>query len=401
MTTAQRRNFFIILILGALTTISPFSIDMYLPAFPQIATALNTTTAQVSLSLSAYLAGLAAGQLIYGPLLDRYGRKKPLYAGLVIYLIATVGCVMADTVDTLIAFRVLQALGGCAGSVAAMAMVRDFFPVKDSAKIFSLLMLVLSVSPLLAPTLGGFVTTALGWQWVFIILGVIVLIMLAVVVFALPEGHAPDTSVSLRPTPILENFIAILRVPAFHTYAFAGAFSFSGLLIYVAGSPLIFMDLFQVSAGTYGALFAALSVGFIGGSQVNILLLRRFRSAQIFQAALCVQLILTGAFLFLTLNNAASLNVTVAFFFVYLSSLGLTTPNTSAIALAPFAKNAGSAAALIGFIQIGIASLASMMVGFFDASDAVPIAAILVGATTISLGILLIGKTRIPSVVPA
>ena len=153
MKSNKHKNFYLILILGLLTAIGPFSIDMYLPAFPDIAKGLNTTVAKVMLSLSSFFIGISAGQLIYGPLLERFGRKKPLYAGLSIYLLASIGCAMATSIDALIMFRLLQALGGCAGMVAARAMVRDLFEVKENAKIFSMLMLVVAVSPIIAPTL--------------------------------------------------------------------------------------------------------------------------------------------------------------------------------------------------------------------------------------------------------
>src|SRR5580692_2872800 len=156
--SASRNRYLIIVILGALSTISPFAIDMYLPAFPEMASALHTSTARISLSLASYFAGLAVGQLFYGPLLDRFGRKLPLYAGLVLFMVACVLCLESHTVKWLIAMRVVQALGGCAAQVAAMAMVRDFFHVDETAKIISLLILILSVSPLLAPTVGGYVS---------------------------------------------------------------------------------------------------------------------------------------------------------------------------------------------------------------------------------------------------
>src|SRR6478672_5659673 len=158
-------RFYLILTLGMLTAIGPFSIDMYLPAFPDIAKGLHTSVAQVMLSLSSFFIGISAGQLLYGPLLERFGRKRPLYAGLSIYLLASIGCALASSVNALILFRLLQALGGCAGMVAARAMVRDLFEVRQNAKVFSLLMLVVAVSPIVAPTLGGYVTAALGWRY--------------------------------------------------------------------------------------------------------------------------------------------------------------------------------------------------------------------------------------------
>src|SRR5580692_11513920 len=173
----SKNRYLIILILGALSTISPFAIDMYLPAFPEIAAALHTSTARISLSIASYFAGMAAGQLFYGPLLDRFGRKLPLYAGLILFIAASILCLCSRTVEWLIAMRFVQALGGCAAQVGAMAMVRDFFPVHETAKIISLLILILSASPLLAPTVGYQVSIHLGWQWVFVILGAFALIM--------------------------------------------------------------------------------------------------------------------------------------------------------------------------------------------------------------------------------
>src|SRR5438874_3170509 len=177
----RKKNFYLILILGFLTAIGPFSIDMYLPAFPSIARGLHTTVAEVSLSLSSFFIGISAGQLLYGPLLDRFGRKKPLLIGLVLYIIASVGCLTANTIQMLIALRFLQAIGSCAAAVASIAMVRDLFPVKDNAKVFALLMLVVGASPMIAPTVGGYVTAAFGWQWVFIILAIIALLILVTV----------------------------------------------------------------------------------------------------------------------------------------------------------------------------------------------------------------------------
>src|ERR1700743_3595569 len=156
----KQRYFFTILILGSLTALGPFSIDMYLPGFPAIARSFHTTTAQVSLSLASFFVGISAGQLLYGPLLDRFGRKKPLYIGLTLYIIASVCCLLVKSIEALIILRFVQAIGSCAAAVASVAMVRDLFPAKDNAKVFALLMLVISASPMLAPTAGGYVTAA-------------------------------------------------------------------------------------------------------------------------------------------------------------------------------------------------------------------------------------------------
>jgi DHA1 family bicyclomycin/chloramphenicol resistance-like MFS transporter len=395
MSQPSQNRILIILILGALSTISPFAIDMYLPAFPGIAAALHTSTAKVSLSISSYFVGLAVGQLFYGPLLDRFGRKLPLYAGLTLFIVASLLCLLARTVEWLVAMRFLQALGGCAAQVASMAMVRDFFPVHETARIISLLILILGVSPLLAPTVGGFVALHLGWQWVFIVLALFALLMVVICRWRLPEGHPPDPGVSLRLAPICRNFAAVLRERQFLTYALAGAFSFSGLLVYVAGSPVIFMEVFHVSARTFGAIFAGLSVGFIGSNQINVLLLRRFSSEQIFRGALWVECPAATLFLVGTICGWFGLAPTLVLLFISLSSLGLAFPNAAALALAPFDHNIGSASAMLGFLQIGVSSIASASIGICDSHSLLPVVLILAATSWMGLAILVVGRRKL------
>ena len=385
----------IIFILGALATVTPLAIDLYLPAFTQIAEDFHSTPSTISLSVSSYFIGMALGQILYGPLLDRFGRKKPLYVGLVVFIITSIGCMQSWSVDVLVGFRFLQALGGSVAWVAAVAMVRDFFPVEESAKIFSLLVLILGVSPLLAPTLGGLIIVAWGWQTVFIALAVIALIVLIVVMVYLPEGHKPDSTVSLKPGPIISTFIEVLSTPQFYTYTFSGAFAFATLFIYVAGSPVIFMDIFQVSPQMYGGIFALLSVGFIGGSQFNIYLTRRYKSARVFQIALVCQVFASLFFLLGVVGGFMGLYATIAMFFICLSCVGLINPNANALALAPFVKNIGSASAVLGCTQIGVAALASSGVGLFNSADMLPIVSLLAATTFIAFIILVIGQRSI------
>jgi DHA1 family bicyclomycin/chloramphenicol resistance-like MFS transporter len=391
----SHNRYLIIIILGALSTISPFAIDMYLPAFPQIAAALHTSTARISLSLASYFAGLAAGQLFYGPLLDRFGRKLPLYAGLSLFIAASMLCLCSRTVEWLIGLRFVQALGGCAAQVAAMAMVRDFFPAKETAKIISLLILIISASPLLAPSIGVFVAVHLGWQWVFIVLSAFVALMLGVCWWRLPQGHQPDRTVSLRLRPILHNYAAVLKKPQFITYALSGAFAFSGLLVYVASSPIIFMEVFHVSPQQFGAIFAGLSVGFIGSNQINVFLLRKFSSEQIFRATLLVECPVALLFFVGTMEGWFGLEGTLVLLFISLSSLGLAYPNAAALALVPFDRNIGSASAMLGFLQIGVSGLASASIGVFDSHTLLPVTLVLAATSWIGFAILLIGKRRI------
>jgi DHA1 family bicyclomycin/chloramphenicol resistance-like MFS transporter len=391
----------IICILGALATVTPFAIDLYLPAFSQIAEELNTITSRVSLSISSYFIGMAIGQMLYGPLLDRFGRKKPLYAGLSVFIIASICCTQSGSVESLVIFRFIQALGGSAAWVGASAMVRDFFPVDESARMFSMLILIIGLSPLLAPTIGGFISTALGWQAVFYVLAGLGTVILFVTMFFLPEGHTPDPTVSLTPGPIVRTFLSILKHPQFYTYTFAGAFSFATLFIYVAGSPVIFLQIFKITPKVYGGVFALLSVGFIGASQLNIFLTKKYSSQKLFKGALTGQVISSLIFVAGTFSGSFGLYETIAMFFITLAFMGICNPNASALALAPFTKNVGSAAALLGFTQIGIAALASSGVGLFNTQDIRPIVALIAVTCILGFVILLVGRRKIAQPVEA
>jgi DHA1 family bicyclomycin/chloramphenicol resistance-like MFS transporter len=391
-------GWFLILLLGALSLITPFSVDMYLPAFARIAAQFKTTTPAISLSLSTYFIGFALGQGVYGPLLDRFGRKRPIYAGLSLYVIASLGCIHPPSLRALIVLRFLEAIGGCVAQVASVAMVKDFFPPEQSAKVFSLLFLIIGVSPLLAPTIGSLIMLWLGWPWIFIALTIFAVLTLAVIAWKLPEVHRPDTTIRLDPRSMILTFWEIATQPQFGTYALAGAFSFAGLFAYVAGSPIIFMDGFRVSEKAFGVIFAVLTLGFIGGSQINVFLLRRLSSEKIFRLALMVQVITGIIFLAGSRMGWYGLAATLVLFFVFLSCLGLTYPNAAAIALAPFSRNGGSASALLGFIQMGTGAAISTGIGFLGANAVV---GLLAGSACLAVVIFVIGRRRLGDVVLA
>ena len=396
MAHPTRHNNWIIVLLGALCVVTPFAVDMYLPAFSVIAAEYKTTTPAISLTLSTYFVGFALGQMLYGPLLDRFGRKRPLYVGLTVYILASIGCAMAHSLHAFVALRFLEALGGCVAQVGAIAMVRDFFPVKESAKIFSLLFLMIGVSPLLAPTIGSLLIAGLGWRWIFVVLAAIAFVILMCTFLLLPEGHQPDHSVSLRPEPMLRGFWMILKQPQFLTYTLAGAFSFAGLFAYVAGSPIIFMDGFHLGVRAFGIVFAVLVMGFIGGNQLNVFLLRRFTSQQIFFAALILQVAIGALFFAGMLIHMLGLKVTLVLFFGFLSCIGLTYPNSAALALAPFSSHAGRASALLGCLQTGTGALISMGIGMLGASSVV---SLLSSTALVALVVLLVGRSSIRQVV--
>ena len=394
---SRRQQFFIILILGTISTISPFSIDMYLPGFPAIAKDLRTSISQVQLSLTAYLVGISVGQLLYGPLLDRFGRKRPLYAGLAVYMLASVGCALSTSIETLILMRLLQALGGCVGMVAAQALVRDLFPVDKIAQVFSLLTLVVAISPMIAPTIGGYATVAFGWHSIFIILAIITALILVGIVYMLPNGRTADASLSLRPQAVLSNFYTVLKQPQFLTYAVTGGIAASAPFAYIAGSPDVFMTIYKVSEQEYGWIFAFLAVAILAPNQLNHLLLKRFTSEQIVFATLVYQSVV-GVFLVLgTWAGWYGQYGLILMLFAFLCGQGLVAPNASALSLAPFTRHAGSAAALMGSFRMGFGALISGAVSVLHNNTAIPMVCMMQFCVVSGLLILLIGQRVIHS----
>lgn len=381
--------------LGALAALAPFSIDMYLPGFKSIAKDLNTDVPSVSLSLATFFIGISAGQLLYGPLLDKFGRKKPLYFGLLLYIIACLSCVFVTSINQLIVLRFIQAIGCCAATVAAIAMVRDLFTVEESPKVFASLMLVIAVSPMLAPTAGGYLITVLGWKSVFVFLGIMAILMALASRFWLKESYTPDPKYSLKPKSILINFYVVIKDPSFYTYALISAITFSGLFAYVSSSPVVFMDIYKVTETGYGWIFALLSVFFIGFSQVNSYILKWFSSKRIITWALSLQCLFSAIFLLAATYDLLNLYLTIAFIASFLACLGFINPNASALALAPFEKNAGSASALMGALQMGLGALASAAISMFAANVVWPMPAVMFTATVLAVLCLSIGSKQI------
>lgn len=374
-----------ILILGILNALTPFTIDLYLSAFPQIAADLGTTVERVSLSISSYFVGFALGQIVYGPFLDRFGRKPPLFVGLILYILATIGCMTSKSVDQFLFYRFASALGGSAASVGAMAMVRDYFPPKDGAKVFSMLMLVLSVSPLLAPSIGSLIVTSYSWRWIFASLACLAVLDLALVAFALPKAYQPDPEIEIRVGPIFRTFAGILRNPTFRVYTISGSLSFAGLFVYLAGSPSIFMDGFGIGPKGYSAIFALLAVAMIGGGQLNHLLVKWWGSSRVFKGALVGQVVVAGIFALCVFATRLDLVSTTAFFFAALLCTGIVFPNAASLALEPFSRNVGSASALMGFMQMGLGALCASLIGLVGAKGTLPTVLVMFVAAALAL----------------
>jgi DHA1 family bicyclomycin/chloramphenicol resistance-like MFS transporter len=399
----NKKYIILILILGTLSALSPFSIDMYLPAFPAIAKDLHTTVPHIQLSLTSYFIGISIGQLIYGPLLDRFGRAKPLYFGLVVYMVASLGCSVTHSANMLIIMRLLQALGSCAGMVAARALVRDLFPVNDIAKVFSLLLLVIAVSPMVAPTVGCYISAAFGWHAVFLILTALSALILAGCLLWLPDGRPPDLQLSLKPKPIITNFYSVFKQPQFYTYAIAGGVASASQYAYLSGSPDVFIDFYHVSQKQYGWIFAFIAAGLIGSSQVNSIMLRRFTSEQVIKAALLFQSGIGLTMFMATFNGWISEIGMIVLIFLFLCCQGFISPNASALSLAPFAKQAGSASALMGFLQMGIGASASALVSVLSThyhGTALPMTGIMAFCAIFGSILLWLGSKRVISELP-
>jgi DHA1 family bicyclomycin/chloramphenicol resistance-like MFS transporter len=365
---------------------------MYLPAFPVIAANLHTTPEMVSYSLSSYFIGICVGQMLLGPLLDRFGRKRPLYGGLTIYIISSIGSAFAPTIEILIALRFFQAAGGCVGIVAPRAIIRDIFPVHENAKIFSLLILILGVSPIIAPTAGGYITAHFGWHSIFIILSIITFLILLAVIFYLPESRQPDPTFSLKPKPILNSFRKVITHPQFYTYSLTGATASAGLYAYLAGSPFVFMELYHVTGQHYGWIFALIAAGLIASSQLNNLFLRKHTSSRIIRVTLSMQCIVAIVLVAGTYYQWLGLYGTIACIFFYLCCQGFSFPNSSALSMAPFTKEAGSASALMGSIQMALGAGSSALVGILSNGTAMPMTAVMAGCSIGAVLILMLGR---------
>lgn len=368
----RRQKNVIILILSGLAALAPFSIDMYLPAFPTIAKEMGVDIPVIGFSLTGYFIGISIGQLIYGPLTDRFGRRKPLLFGLVVYAIAALGCSLATSAEWLIGMRVLSALGGCVGMVVTRAVVRDLFPVNETAQVFSTMMLVMGVAPIIAPTVGSFIFTHFGWRVIFYFLMVWSTLMILAVIFFLKESKEADPLISLKPFAVVREYRDVITVTQFLLYTLAGSLFLAGMFAYISGSPFVFMKYFGFTESQYGWIFGFNAGGLILGSQINRLLLKKYNSTQIILYAGCAFFVLV---VFMLLSYAFGFvvkEVVLPSVFIYMFLLGILNPNVSALALEPFTRFAGSASALIGAFQMAIGAFISALVGFLHNGTPLP-----------------------------
>ncbi|MFF0535072.1 multidrug effflux MFS transporter [Streptomyces coelicoflavus] len=388
---ARRISLLVTLILGSLTATPPLAMDMYLPALPEVTRSLSAPAATVQLTLTACLAGMALGQIVVGPMSDKWGRRRPLLAGLAVYVVATALCAVAPNVELLVAFRLVQGLAGAAGIVIARAVVRDLYDGVAMARFFSTLMLISGVAPVVAPLIGGQILRFTDWRGVFVVL-VVVGVVLGVVVWArLPEtlpveerhaGGAGDTLRAMR---------GLLADRAFTGYMLAGGFAFASLFAYVAASPFVVQEIYGASAQTFSLLFGLNSVGLVVVGQINgKILVGRVRLDRVLGLGLVVVIAAATALLLMSLGvfGEVGLGPVAVALFVLMSAMGVSLPNTQALALMRVRKSAGSASALLGTSSFLIGAVASPLVGIAGEDTAVPMAVVQLVAAVVALGFL-------------
>ncbi|SDD50813.1 MFS transporter, DHA1 family, bicyclomycin/chloramphenicol resistance protein [Actinokineospora iranica] len=372
------------LILGGLTAFGPLSIDMYLPAFPQLSERLATGQSQVQLTLTAFMVGLAAGQVVAGPLSDSFGRRRPLLIGLVLYTLSSLACAIAPSVYTLIGLRFAQGVSAAAGVVIARAAVRDLFSGAAMARFFSVLMLVNGLAPMLAPIIGGQVLRWTSWSGVFVVLAGFGVVLLVVSAFGLPETLPVE---SRRPAHLgrtLRTYLRIVTDRTFIAYGLAAGFTLGAMFAYIAGSSFVLQDIHGLSPQQFSLVFGANALGLMLTAQLNGLLLRWFSPRVLLTAGLVASAV-GGLAVLGAIARGLPLPYLLAGLAVVVASVGMVSPNSMALALADHAHRAGTASAMLGVLQFVVGGLAAPLVGLGGHDTALPMGLVVAGLSVSGL----------------
>lgn len=362
----------LVLILGLLSAIGPFAIDMYLPALPQIGASLNAPVGAVQASLTAFFLALGVGQPLFGSLSDMWGRKKPLYLGLAVFVLASIGWALAQDIQTLVALRFVQGLGAAAGMAIPRAVVRDLHTGHEAARMMSLLMLVFSVSPILAPLAGSGVIALGGWRLVFWAVTLAALLGLAAMARGLPETRDAAARLQSSLGDALKAYARLLRDRHYLGLVFIGATALAGFFVYLAGSPFVLINHYGLSTTQYSLAFAMNAVAFIGSAQFTGPLGKRFGLVPVVKIAATGSGIVMAGLLAYYLLGGDALAVLLALYFLCSALMGLVIPTTSVLALEEHGEIAGTASALLGTLQMLSGALAMQVVGIFSTGKPLP-----------------------------
>lgn len=387
--TPQRRTGLLVtFLLGSLTAVPPLAMDMYLPSLPEVTRSLHAPAATVQLTLTACLAGMALGQLVVGPMSDRWGRRRPLLAGLAVFVVATVLCALAPTVELLVAFRLAQGLAGAAAIVIARAVVRDLYDGMAMARFFSTLMLISGVAPIVAPLIGGQILRVTDWRGVFAVLTVVGVLIGVLVWTRLPETLAPAERHSGGVGEALRSMRTLLADRSFTGYMLTGGFAFAALFAYISASPFVIQEIYGASPQTFSLLFGVNSVGLVVVGQINgKILVGRVSLDRVLGIGLAIVITAATALLLMSLGvfGEVGLVPVAAALFVLMSAMGITLPNTQALALMRTKHAAGSASALLGTTSFLIGAIASPLVGVAGEDTALPMAVVQLAAALVAL----------------
>lgn len=388
-----------IVVLGALVALGPLTIDMYLPALPRIADDLGVTSSVAQLTLTGTLAGLALGQLIVGPLSDSLGRRRPLMAGVVLHMLASLLCLAAPNIVVLGLARGLQGMGAAAAMVVAIAVVGDLFADNAAAAVLSRLMLVLGVAPVLAPSLGAAVLLHASWHWVFGVLVVIAGALLLMAIWALPETLPVEHRRPLRVRSILATYGEVLRDLRFLVLVLVGALGMAGLFAYIAGAAFVLQGRYGLDQQWFAVVFGAGAVALIAATQLNVVLLNRFTPQRIVTWALCVAVAAGAVFTGITAAGVGGIVGFLASVWTILAAMGFVIPNAPAVALSRHPDAAGTAAAVLGAAQFGLGAVVAPLVGVLG-NDERALALVMTISAVLALLLLLCSRTTTAETAP-
>jgi len=357
------------LLLGLLAGLGPLAIDLYLPAFPTLAAELQSSPAMVQLSMVSYFLALAVGQLPYGALADRYGRRAPLFGGLALFMLTSVGCALAPDIHWLIALRFLQGLGGCAGTIIARSIIRDLHTGAAAARLMATMFLVLGVSPIFAPLAGSVLLHWVGWRGLFVVIAVLVALAGVLAALLLPETHPPQRRAAARAAHWHADFARLLGDARYLKLAFAVAGASSAALLFVTTAPFVFAHHYALAPGTFSALLGLNGAGQILSTQFAPLLMRRLGAARLLSAVTAAAGLAGAALLVAASSGGAPLALFVALCFTVACCAGLWLTPAAVTALDPHQAIAGSASAILGTIQLAGTAAVSALVGLLESGD--------------------------------
>lgn len=384
---SNRRRILYIVLLGALTALGPFTIDLYLPAFPVLEEDFQTTAAAIQLTLTGTMIGFAIGQLVVGPLSDKVGRRIPLIVVTAVHVLASVGAAFAPSLELLSVARVLMGMGAAAGGVVAMAIVRDLFGGRRLVVMLSRLALVSGVAPVIAPLIGSWLLTLMPWRGIFVVLAAYGILMLISTIVFIPETLPVARRQERGGSTVLQRYRSVLSDRVFIGVLIIGGMTFSGLFSYLSASPFLFQQTHGLDAQQYGLLFAVNSLGVVLGVQTASRLAARFGPQWVMAYSTAV-LLLAGVAIVVADQLGLGLWGTVVPLFIFMTACGFTFPNVQVLALDRHGKAAGTAASILGATNFGVAGLISPVVGWIskDAGiTATTMASVMVGCAVIGI----------------